>query len=151
REANYPLDGFSSLRVSLSASPLLTVRAVRAPDDDLLERPPDLRKPGDDEKLRRAEATVLLQPTPEAGAARPALPPPPPPPRRGPRARSRFPVALARAAPTIPVARAYHEPPDQAPEEEHTHSLLHLLLDTRRGLAVLLVLAAVFGAAHALT
>src|SRR5262249_46973443 len=52
REANYPLDTFSSLRLALSASPLLTVRDVRAPGDALLERHPDARKPGDDEKLR---------------------------------------------------------------------------------------------------
>src|SRR5262249_24675579 len=80
--------------------------------------------------------------------------PDPEPPRRGPRARSRYPVAVARSAPTTPVSRAYHEPPTEATvraDEEHAHSLLHLLLDTRRGLAVLLVLAAVFGAAHALT
>jgi nickel/cobalt transporter (NicO) family protein len=36
-------------------------------------------------------------------------------------------------------------------EEEHPGKLLHLLLDTRRGLAVLLLLAAGFGAVHALT
>src|SRR5262249_49176935 len=35
--------------------------------------------------------------------------------------------------------------------EDHPQKLLHLLLDTRRGLVVLLLLAAGFGAVHALT
>jgi ABC-type nickel/cobalt efflux system permease component RcnA len=157
REGNYELDNFSILRVALSASPLLTVRGVTAPSDALLEKHPDLRRPGEGEQLRRASATVLLQSSPEAGSAKPALVPDPEPTRRGPRARSRFPVAITRSAPTVPVAHAYPEPPETIAEAEsgeehdHSHSLLHLLLDTRRGLAVLLLLACIFGAAHALT
>ena len=59
REWNYPLDSFSVLRVSLVVSPLLTGREVRAPSPELMDRPADRRKPGDEERLRRLSAMVL--------------------------------------------------------------------------------------------
>jgi ABC-type nickel/cobalt efflux system permease component RcnA len=51
---------------------------------------------------------------------------------------------------TSPAPKPETTGPDQEADEA-PHNLLHLLLDTRRGLAVLLLLAAGFGAVHALT
>jgi ABC-type nickel/cobalt efflux system permease component RcnA len=195
RESNYELDGFSTLHLSLDASPHLTLRDVVAPDEALLSRPPDKRQPGDADRIRKASATVLAVPSFLPGMAHPALPPDPEPPRpaaprrlRGivgqakplptypvgvvkviTRAAVADPVGVAKVSPGAVVAEAFLEklvpmypvgsekstppPSDDQVETDHPgeHSLLHLLLDTRKGLALLLLLAAGFGAAHALT
>jgi nickel/cobalt transporter (NicO) family protein len=60
---------------------------------------------------------------------------------------------LGASSPTsrlVPAVRRDAQPPAER-EEEHPQKLLHLLLDTQRGLVVLLLLAAGFGAVHALT
>lgn len=58
---------------------------------------------------------------------------------------------VAASARTEGPASAPNFPEQSQEEEEHPQKLLHLLLDTRRGLVVLLLLAAGFGAVHALT
>src|SRR6185437_10644950 len=120
QEANYDLEDFNRLHLTLTAEPGVNLQEVTAPDKSLLERPPLEYKPGDSERLRKVSATFVLG----AGEER---------------QREEKDAAQPEAATT---------PRD---EEEHPQKLLHLLLDTRRGLAVLLLLAAGFGAVHALT
>jgi nickel/cobalt exporter len=154
RECNYETDAFSSLHLSLDGSPQLTLRDVIAPDETLLNRPADQRKPGDGERLRKVSATVVAVPSFLPGLAHPALPPDPEPARHGASRRLRGIVGHGKSVPNYPVGWVRSTPPpeDDPEEERHgEHSLLHLLLDTRQGLAVLLLLAAGFGAAHALT
>jgi ABC-type nickel/cobalt efflux system permease component RcnA len=60
--------------------------------------------------------------------------------------------AESRAAPAEALAQEKPVPEETAsPEEAPPQNLLHLLLDSRQGFAALLLLAAGFGAAHALT
>jgi nickel/cobalt exporter len=122
REANYHDDDFSILQVSLAVDSGFRLTSVTAPDKALQERPALDRKPGDGERLRKVSATFTLAEGVEKGDNKPAPAPP-----TGPRAEK---------AP---------------PANNRPRDLLHLLLDTRRGLAVLLLLAVVLGAAHALT
>src|SRR5262249_30307772 len=115
-EGNFELE---SGRINLSLVGVAPVRLeeVTQPDEGLKNRPATDLRPGDDGRLRKASAVVLLQPSgAEPSAAPPSDPTPAPPPE------------------------------SNAP----SGSLLMLLLDTRQGLLVLLGLAAVFGAAHAL-
>lgn len=155
RESNYELDGFSTLNVSLDGSPQLTLRDVVAPDEALLARSAEKRQPGDTERLRKVSATVLAVPSFLPGLAHPALPPDPEPPRNAASRRLRGIVGRSKPVPphTVGLVRCTPPPADDQIVEGQTgdHSLLHLLLDTRKGLAVLLLLAAGFGAAHALT
>jgi ABC-type nickel/cobalt efflux system permease component RcnA len=74
REANYPLDSSSRLAVRLSHSPRLTLKDAAVPSAELIDRPSDRRKPGDDERLRSARATVLAVPSYVEGV-RPPMPP----------------------------------------------------------------------------
>ena len=117
REANYDLDDFSGLRLTLTADDALRLENVVAPDETLMARPGGDRKPGDGERLRKASADVR--------------------------------VAEGAAAPPAAVEAPDRPPAPPAPSEPNT--LFHLLLDTRQGWGVLLLLAAGFGAAHALT
>jgi ABC-type nickel/cobalt efflux system permease component RcnA len=155
RESNYELDTVSILHVSLDGSPNLTLRDVVVPDDALLARPASKRQPGDSERLRKVSATVLAVPSYLPGLAHPALPPDPEPARHAAPRRLRGIVARSKSIPDHPVGWVKSTPPpsdELAKGKNHDeHSLLHLLLDTRKGLALLLLLAAGFGAAHALT
>jgi hypothetical protein len=159
REGNYALDTASVLSVSLSASSGLTLGRVDAPDEALVSRPPEERSGRDAERLREVKATFVAEPSVERGVAKPALPPDPEAPRPPPRKRCRAQLAAVKPGPAaedvVAVARRTG-PPAEAEEgvaggEEGPRQLLHLLLDTRHGLAVALLLAAAFGAAHALT
>jgi len=118
RDANYELDDFSGLRLTLTADDALELSNIVAPDETLMARPGGDRKPGDGERLRKASADVRV-----ADHTTAAAPPSP-----------------GAAAPS---------PAPPAPSEPST--LLHLLLDTRQGWGLLLVLAALFGGVHALT
>jgi nickel/cobalt exporter len=131
RDANYELDDFSGLRVTLTSDDALTLNNVVAPDETLMSRPGADRKPGDGEKLRKASADVRI-----AGKDAEA-PPTSSPMEQQPTSAGPVPPAPAPGAP--------------APAPERPSTLMQLLLDTRQGWAVLLVLAAAFGAAHALT
>jgi ABC-type nickel/cobalt efflux system permease component RcnA len=169
-EGNYERDAFSLLYVSLDASPQLTLRDVIAPDDELLRRPPDKRKPGDEDRLRKVSATVLVIQSSLPGVVRPALPPDPEELRHAASRRWRKVAGRSKPVPSFPVGTERPPPPagevvgqsksllpdpplpeaESKPTSGHSR-LLDLLLDTRQGLAVLLLLAAGFGAAHALT
>ncbi len=154
REGNYPLDSFSVLNITLAPSPLLTLRNVAAPDAELRERPAEQRRPGDEEKLRRLSATVLAVPSFEPGPVRPPLPPELDAVRPGPAGRARRYAATVNPPSDEPTGRLWTTPPEPGPEPSQPRQdnyLLDLLLNTNRGLLVLLVLAAAFGAAHALT
>jgi ABC-type nickel/cobalt efflux system permease component RcnA len=149
REGNYHEDDFSVLRLALGSSGRVELLRSVAPDEKLMARPASDRKPGDGERLRTASATFTLVDEVARAVSKPALPPDPEPAWEGPGSKS---VARARTPPAQAVAFAKpsveeSEPADAAPPD----SLLHLILDTRQGFAILLVLAAGFGAAHALT
>jgi ABC-type nickel/cobalt efflux system permease component RcnA len=152
REANYYDDDFSRLELTMQPGAGVELSSVTAPDKSLWERPKLQREPGDSQRLRRLQADVRVSAEEPPGEARQTLPPESELPRSGPRRRK---VAEARSAPTIAVAFAKPfsevEPPPTRPPEAGSASLLHLLLDTRRGFALLLLAAAGLGAAHALT
>ncbi len=149
REGNYPLDSFSVLRVTLAVSPLLTVRDLAAPSEELMDRPADRRGPGDEEKLRKLSATVVAEPSFERGSIRPPLPPDLDSARPAPLGRGRLHASSLKPGSSEPVGIVKTSPPEE--QSKHSSRLLDLLLDTRQGLTVLLLLAAGFGAAHALT
>jgi ABC-type nickel/cobalt efflux system permease component RcnA len=149
REGNYPLDSFSVLRVTLAASPLLTVRDLTAPSEELMDRPADRRGPGDEEKLRKLSATVLAEPSFQRGPVRPPLPPELDSARPAPLGRGRLHASSLKPGSSKPVGFVKTSPPEE--QSEHGNRLLELLFDTKQGLAVLLLLAALFGAVHALT
>ncbi len=121
REANYDQEDFDRIELTLTAEAGVRLQEVTAPDRTLWERPPLERKPGDDERLRKLSATFVLSDI--ASSIRDDQ------------------AATRRETPSTP----------QGESAEHPQKLLHLLLDTRRGLVVLLLLAAGFGAVHALT
>ncbi len=127
REANYHDDDFSALALSLEGTPRIRLSSVTAPDKTLQERPALERKPGDGERLRKVSATFTIEEGAGKDQEKPAPTSPPEPSR------------------TVPEADK------SAPESGRSPPLLHLLLDTRRGLAMLLLMAVVLGAAHALT
>jgi ABC-type nickel/cobalt efflux system permease component RcnA len=152
REGNYELDNVSALRLSLSVSPSLTGEQLVMPDADLLNRPLDARKPGDDNRLRRVSAVIQATPSVLPGVAAPALPPTPDP-ARSPARHDRH-VVISSYKGGTPEVAIHASPTVEQPETSPAPSdegLLGLLLDSRQGLAVLLLLAGMFGAAHALT
>jgi ABC-type nickel/cobalt efflux system permease component RcnA len=154
-EGNFT-EGPSKLHLSLDATAELTLRDAAAPDEALLALSPDLWKPGDADRLRRASATVLAVPRVTRGVARASLPPDPEPGRDGASRRLRRMAARGKPAPPYAVGFAKPLPPpeegaaDEGPATGGNH-LIHLLFDTERGVIALLLLAAAFGAVHALT
>src|SRR5262249_5052236 len=155
-------DSVSAVHLTLDGSPELTLTEVVAPDDELLARPPDRLKSGDRDRLRSVGASVRAVPSFRAGVVRPALPPDPDPARpaaRGPAGPGAAPAggagrgaAGSKPVPSYAVGSVRDTPPpDEAEEPPGSRRLLDLLLDTRQGLGVLLLLAAAFGAVHALT
>jgi nickel/cobalt transporter (NicO) family protein len=120
REANYEAEDFDRLQLTLRAVPGISLQSVTAPEQALLDRPPLELRPGDAERLRRAEATFVVGEATQTTATEPKP---------------------AEPQPTTTPTE----------ESEQSPKLLHLLLDTRRGLIVLLLLATGFGAIHALT
>jgi ABC-type nickel/cobalt efflux system permease component RcnA len=111
--------------LSLHAEPSLNLLARDEPSGELKARSPADLKIGDDERMRHGALTFTM-PTPSAGNRAPADPD-------------------LSDKPASPGADA------SAADEETNSSLLDLLFDTNRGFVVLLALAAVFGAFHALT
>src|SRR5207302_1594756 len=135
---------------------LLTVRDLTAPSEELMDRPAARRGPGDEEKLRKLSATVLAEPSFERGPVRPPLPPELDSARPAPLGRGRRYASSLKPGSSEPVGLVRTNPPEgraarREPAGEHKDRLLDLLLDSGQGLTVLLLLAAGFGAAHALT
>jgi ABC-type nickel/cobalt efflux system permease component RcnA len=152
-ESNYSDDDFSRLQVTLQASSVLDISDINAPNQALWQRPAVERGPGDDKRLRRLAATVSLLDHEPLAESKPLPPTDPDPPHSPPRGKL---VAQARSAPTDVVSWAKPSGSggdlQQGPVvEQDSSNLLHLLLDTNRGFAILLLLAAGLGAAHALT
>lgn len=122
REGNYELEE-GKIRLSLVADPRIQVESKIEPDSVLMERPAADLKPGDDARLRCVEINFRLLP----------------------------------ATGDIPSSQGSPGPPVQAPDDstaqepEAGSPLLSLLLNSNQGIAVLLLMAAGFGAAHALT
>jgi ABC-type nickel/cobalt efflux system permease component RcnA len=151
REQNYYGDDFSRLQLSLHAGAGVQMSGLKAPNEALWNCPPLERQPGDAQRLRQVSATVTVVPSDAPGEYKPTAPPDADPPRAGPKrgsaaqAKPSFGVDAAEAKPGgEPLAEASEQPAASG-------SLLHLLLDSRKGFAVLLLLALGLGAAHALT
>jgi ABC-type nickel/cobalt efflux system permease component RcnA len=150
REGNYDLDDFNRLDVILVAGRGVTISAVTAPDRALRERPPLDRLPGDGERLRRVQATVTLGGDDPLAESKPTSPPDPEPPRSRPR---RAPVAENHPGNGTAAGTAKPGPrPVVASGTDGTqHGMLALLFDDRRNFALVLLVMAGLGAAHALT
>lgn len=125
---------FDSGRVDLSlvGDDFVTITEKVQPDEALKKRPQTELKPGDSEKLRTASATFVvdLEPLPmpkreSTGSPSPAPSPTPPP-----------------AVSTAPPA---------AEEKAEPRRLIDLLFNSEMGFWAMMGLAAVLGAAHALT
>jgi nickel/cobalt exporter len=149
RESNYELEDFNRLHLSFATGEGVDAQNVSAPDAALLVRKPADFQPGDAERLRKAACTFRLIPVAPRGIDKPALPP------DFADLKSEPEDAAASAKPLTPEflpaeAKPWQEGGEEAPAED-AWSLLNLLLDTKQGLAVLLLLAAAFGAIHALT
>lgn len=109
------------VRISLVTDSRVQVSSKAVPDSALMERPPAELLPGDDAKLRRADVTFEVK--------HGTLPGPEP-----------------DQGNLNPVTEN-----TKAPEPDGGSHLISLLLNTNQGIAVLLLMAAAFGAAHALT
>jgi ABC-type nickel/cobalt efflux system permease component RcnA len=176
RESNFDGDNFSLLRLTVASGTGVEIVALTAPDEELMSRPAPQRRDGDDERLRTAAATFQLSPTlDERGALKPALPPdlapprlPPldednvalikPPPGQGETAgASRAATAEASARSKPALTPTDFLPPLIQPDgqagaaKKKPQTMLDLLFRSQAGLALVLLLAALFGAAHALT
>jgi len=136
--------------LTIGSAGRLSLLGVNAPDELLIAKPKSELRPGEAERLRNLTATFVVDPEAPRAFYKPTLPPDPDPVRDGPRKQQ---VALARTAPGDTVA--WNKPDRQTVGEEDDNAssdtFLHVLLDTRHGFAMLLLLAAGLGAAHALT
>ena len=146
RESNFLTDGRSRVQILFANSPGIEAESLVVPSEALLERRPDDYQPGDAERVRRLEAVLLSRyPGVAPGEARPTLPPlmepyKPAGTRRG----------SSTVKPSLPLPEASHRPGPYDPVPT-AHWDLKGLLESRTGLFLVLVLAALFGAAHALT
>ena len=136
-DSNFYDDAVSAVHLMLDASSELTLADV-------------VLGPGERDQLKRATATVRAVPSFRAGVGRPALPPDPEPARLGPMGKARRLAAESKPFCEAPpgFVRVNSPGEDQPPTSRR---LLDLLLDSKQGLGVLLLLAAAFGAVHALT
>jgi ABC-type nickel/cobalt efflux system permease component RcnA len=125
RESNYDQEDFDRIQLTLTADLRVAIHELTAPDKAMWDRPPLERKPGDVERLRSLSATFIVGDT---------------------AASEESPRAGSVSDQSTPVADA-----PSSTRQDHPQKLLHLLVDTQRGLIVLLVLAFGFGAIHALT
>jgi ABC-type nickel/cobalt efflux system permease component RcnA len=146
RESNYEMDNVSRLQVTLAAGEDVRLESVVAPDAALLARKPSDFQPGDAERLRNLSATFRALPGTPRGAYKPALAP------DIADLKSEPEDAVSHAKETLAVALAgEYKPWQERDEDDHPWSLLHLFLDTKQGVGLMLLFAAAFGAVHALT
>ena len=126
-EGNFPADKQWAVRVTISAHP------------DMTATPGDVTG-------RTIRAEVSAVPGREVGAVRMGLPPEAEPTRPGARGRSRRLASSSKPVPADFFGLARTPPAEETPSPR----LVDLLFDTRRGWLLLLLVAAGFGAAHAL-
>jgi ABC-type nickel/cobalt efflux system permease component RcnA len=120
-EGNYELEA-GRVRLSLANEAAVELLEKSEPDRALQELPERELKPGDDAKLRKASTS--------------------------------FHLISGEAAADVPKPESVPQTPQREPsgvDEHGDHGLFNLLFDTERGFWVLLWIAAVLGAAHALT
>jgi ABC-type nickel/cobalt efflux system permease component RcnA len=157
-EGNYELEA-GRVQLSLSSEPPLDLGEKDEPDEALQKRPADDLKPGDDARLRRARAVFSLpsefkgaKGMPKAGGEEDgqtkALGKPDAADAGVEKGRLRAPAAGESG--TV-KSGTQPEPTDSGAAPARPTTLLGLLLDSQEGFAVLLLLAAGFGAVHALT
>jgi ABC-type nickel/cobalt efflux system permease component RcnA len=181
RESNYhDLNSVDKLLLSIAGEGDIVLSDVKVADAALQAKPGDQRQGDDDEKLRTAAATVRLTEKAPLAEYRAGLPPDldperlppepdevvavskPRPPELGPTAARSAPVPGQVVAETRPGPKPDIPPsvrptpsasdePEPVSAAEKPHELWQLLIERDRGLLILLVLAAGFGAAHALT
>ena len=164
RESNYEMDSVSKVLLSVNGEGAVRVVKLSAPGAVLQAKSADNRGPGDDERLRKASATFLLESTGEPAAVKEGKLPTPEPPRAEPDAAQARAVLKppprettpAHAAPRpLPIGNV--EQPASVTEETTgqpgtPNKLLHLLMDSEKlGIVLALLFAAAIGAAHALT
>lgn len=138
-EGNFPDRSFNAIRWGLLSSPQVTVGGEQVPGEDPLLS---------DRVRRTLQVDVRAVPSVETGVVRPGLPPDPDPYRPGAKGRARRTAGVGKPGPGFPVAFARTSGPDD-PKSELRY--LDQLLDSKRGLLMLLLIAGAFGAAHALT
>jgi ABC-type nickel/cobalt efflux system permease component RcnA len=148
RESNFPEDSQSQLTLLFAPLPGVEATDLLTPPPALLSLKPEDFGPGDAERVRRIEASLFtVVPPIVPGQARPSLPPEMDPykpaglPRFGPRDKP------AQGE----VATASTHRPGVYQDSIAAEWDLKGLLESKAGLAALLLLAALFGAAHALT
>ncbi len=154
-ESNWDRDETSKLALYLTTDGRLSLQAD-VPSEELIARPSIDRKPGDNQRRREAKATFRLEQVESRALYKPALPPDPVLP-----ALPEHPEdgATAKAGEGITPAEAKVQGPTatESPEESSdadlpsAKNLLALMLDSRLGLGMVLLLATLFGAVHALT
>ncbi len=155
RESNWEMDDSSKLALYVTGDGRLSPQ-VDAPSESLMARTPADRQSGDSERLRVASATFQLAQVESSGLYKPALPPDLVLP-----SLPEHPEDAASSKPAAGLVAAEDKPKGPTPAEETAesndaalpppHNLLTLMLDSRLGLGMLLLAAALFGAAHALT
>jgi ABC-type nickel/cobalt efflux system permease component RcnA len=170
QETNYHDDDFSRLALRLTAESRVQLVKVVAPDEALIARPASERRSGDGDRLRNLQATFTVVEREPPAVCKLALPPDLPAldesvelqgvGRDGPGDAERS-AAKPAADGEASVGKfgfgkePLREPPlpetAPAPAATRPGTLLDLILDTRMGLTALLLLAAGFGAVHALT
>jgi ABC-type nickel/cobalt efflux system permease component RcnA len=153
REGNYehPVEDHGKLRLELTGGFQVSLQDVAAPDEALMNRPYSDWKPGDGERRRKVSATFTISEV-EKAAYKPALPPDLEPPKTPPAEGVETGTVKPGTGPDLASAKPWSEV--MSKDETDTsapRTLLHLLLDTKLGVATALLLAAFFGAAHALT
>lgn len=125
---NFPKDP-GKIRLSFAEPVGAKLERKVAPPAELMDRHPIDLQPADERRLRRLSATLTL-PGGKPPAAVVSQPSPPAPANQ----------------PTPPAPSAQH-----ADSDSGTPELLRVMLDTKKGLWLVLVVAAWLGAAHALT
>jgi ABC-type nickel/cobalt efflux system permease component RcnA len=157
-EGNYELEA-GRVQLSVGGEPPIELGDKDEPDEALQKKAVDDLKPGDDARLRRVSAVfslpsefkapkALLKPgTGQDGPARATVKPDA---ADAGAERGSGRGAGDSASGTI-KSGTESQPADSGEAPARPTSLLGLLLDSQEGLAVLLLLAAAFGAVHALT
>jgi len=146
RERNFPDDSQSRVTLLLAPAAGVAVTDLQMASAELQARRPEDLAPGEDQQRRQLSARLATtRPVTPPGAARPALPPEMPPYKPA-GMRS----GLAVAKPLSGQPEALHRPGTYEGATTEPWDLKGLL-ESRTGILAVLLLSALFGAAHALT